>query len=536
MCLKPVIDNSPGVLPASAASTATALQTANKPFRDISGSYAKDAIVRLYRLKLIDGTGSGLFQPNKEVTRAEWMTMLVRLFGIEPVSAAVNPYRDVSRDDWSYPWIMSAVQLGVAEGVSPGKFAPNRAISRQDAAVMIARMAKLNETAAGAAPYPSGYRDQSQIASYALPSVLLMKQLGIMRGDGDSFRPTASITRQEAAMLMDGITQRPDWMKKIRAGKKDNIQMGWQYGQTTKQYIHQVEMSNVNTLSPRWFMMDKDGALAVWGYDAALTEWAHQRGKRIWAMVGNRFDQEATHAMLSDKNKRQSFVTALTKEVRTKNIDGLNVDFENVAPQDRQTFTAFIQELAVSLADVPAVLSVNVSPDMGTDWTEAFDYAALGRSADYIVLMAYDEYWNGASVAGSVSSLPWVKNGLSKLAVHVPASKIIMGLPFYTRDWTIESGGVKALDLSLVEQTATVRSRSLTPSWNPDLGQYVAEYKKQDKLHRIWLEDGRSLGEKTKLGEQLGIAGNAYWSIGGESTDIWVSLRNIRKFASYRFE
>lgn len=59
----------------------------------------------------------------------------------------------------------------------------------------------------------------------------------------------------------------------------------------------------------------------------------------------------------------------------------------------------------------------------------------LGKAADYIVMMGYDEHWAGSSIAGSVASLPWVRDGLLELMKEVPSHKIILGVPYYTREW-----------------------------------------------------------------------------------------------------
>ncbi|MBJ8191911.1 glycoside hydrolase, partial [Bacillus cereus] len=127
--------------------------------------------------------------------------------------------------------------------------------------------------------------------------------------------------------------------------------------------------------------------------DASLSSWAKQNNKKVWAMLGNHSDPVLTHQILSDEKKRAAVIQKLAGYVKTYGLSGINVDFENVSPEDRLSLTAFISELGTSLRKAGAVLSIDVSPDLGTDWTEAFDYEALGRYADYVVLMGYDEHW-----------------------------------------------------------------------------------------------------------------------------------------------
>jgi len=505
--------------------------SAGLPFRDIAGSYAKDAIIRLYQMHLIEGTGQGYFEPAKPITRAEMTAMIGRVFGLEPVDAPISGYIDVAPTSWYYPWVMAAVHSGIATGVTNNVFEPNRLVTRQDAAVLLARAANLSAANDPARAAAGAYHDQADISAYALDAVMLVKRLGLMQGDGRTFRPKAPITRQEAAVLLDRALQRSSWAAQFAKAPDMRIQLGWQYALSTAEYKMRVLQSDINTLSPRWLFLDKTG-LNSSGLDPDLVDWAHRNGKRVWVLVGNRFNRQLTHDVLSDTGKRRALVDDLFNVVNNNGIDGLNIDFENVGGQDRAAFTAFIGELSAALDKVGATLSVDLSPDAGTDWTNAYDYAELGKLADYIVLMGYDEHWGGGT-AGSVSSLPWLQTGLGTLLKVVPSSKVILGLPLYTRNWPDGGAGE---DWSLIQQNEAVRVRGLSPQWQPDLAQYAAQYRFGSKSYRLWLEDGRSLSAKVRMGEQHGVAGYAYWYIGSESADVWTSLRNAMRFSGYRLK
>lgn len=501
------------------------------PYDDIAGSYAQAAIVRLTELGVLRGQTERRFAPAAPVTRAEFVAMLERLLRLSPVNAAIPSYADAPKSAWYYAELQAAVQLGIAQGTSDTSFEPNRPVSRQEAAVLLARTLKLSLPAiGGSATY--GYADASAIADWAGPAVLRLGRLGLMQGDGGRFRPADPITRQEAAVLLDRVRTRDDWASQIDGATADRIQIGWQYGQTTAEYEREIASSGVNLLSPRWFFLGKTGMTA--SVDASLIDWAHARGKQIWALVGNRSDQTLTHQLLSDAAKRAAAIRSLASWAIGYGIDGLNLDFENVAPEDRDDMTRFVGELAAALHAANLTLSVNVSPDLGTDWTEAFDYAAIGRQADYVVLMAYDEHWEGGP-PGSVSSLPWLRGGLDRLLAQVPAAKTILALPFYNRDWTTAGGSTGSTPWSLVQQNAAVSARGLKPVWNAALGQYTANFLQSGVRHDLWLEDGRSLTLKLQAGEQRGIAGYAFWYMGGETPDVWASLGNALRFGSYRF-
>jgi len=505
-----------------------------QPFDDISSSYAKQEIIDLYNKKIITGTSERSFSPKESISRAEFVTVLDRLLGLEPVASPVSPYTDVAKKAWYYGWIQAAVQLGLADGVSASQFAPAKAVTRQEAAVLLARaLKKLNyktET-------KMSFGDDSRIAEWASTSVAAMNGLGLMKGDDKgNFRPSDPISRQETAVMIHRVLQNVNWAAELAAKPKETIKLGWQYGQTTQQYEQTILNANVNTLSPRWYFTGEAGEISD-NTDPSLVAWAKQHNKKVWAMVGNRSDQAATHKLLSSSAARTKAISQLTGFITKYKLDGLNIDFENVAPQDRAALTAFITELSNKLKLLNVTLSIDVSPDRDTDWTDAFDFAALGKLADYIVLMGYDEHWGGGSEAGSNASIGFDEAAVNKLLKLVPSQKVILGVPFYNRDWDLkEDGSVESSEfISLSEQNALISKYEIKPIWNAKVGQYTAAYMKNGIQHKMWVEDGRSLTEKYKLAVNAKLAGLAYWYVGGESPDIWTSLKNADRFLGYSF-
>ncbi|RUT30697.1 glycoside hydrolase [Paenibacillus zeisoli] len=505
----------------------------NLPFTDLVGAYGTYEIASLYNKSIMKGTSPTLFSPDRPITRAESLTVLIRLLKLEPVQGAIAAFKDVPASKWYFGTVQAGVDVGITEGTSLSEFAPEQPLTRQEAAVWLVRALKQSGTSADTAP---AFRDRGEMAVWAVPSITIAQELGLMKGDGGMFRPNAPITRQETAVLMNRVLETGDWASRINQLPASGIQLGWQYNQTTAQYEQSVQKSAVNTLSPRWLFLESNGTISQ-SIDRSLITWAGQHNKKVWVMVGNRFDADATHLMLTDKSKSAAAIKQIGDLVRNYSLDGINLDFENVYPYDKAGLTSFVQGLATRLHNEQAVLSFSVSPDLGTDWTEAFDYAALGKAADYMVLMGYDEHWAGGSAAGSVSSLPWQQNGLDRLIAAVPAGKVILGLPLYTRDWSLNKDGSAAssAELTLAEQNKRVTGYGLHPKWNGTLQQYTAEYTLGTVRHRIWLEDGRSLSRKYVMGTSRGIAGFAYWYVSSESADIWPALRNASRYAGYTF-
>jgi len=500
----------------SPASTAQTI-----PFSDIHNSYAKEEIHTLYQQGIVKGDGNGRFYPLRPVTRAEFVTMLGRTLGLEPVQSPLQPFLDVPYGNWADGWVQAAAQTGLVSGTSPDTFAPEQSITRQEAAAILVRAGGKQTSSLAHVKLA----DQKAVASWALPYVKQAVASGLMTGYEGKFRPRGQLSRQELAVVLSRMMTVP-----ASGGNKSGstLQLAWQYGGTTQDFIRQVQQTPVNVLSPRWFFLDKSGNLTDSG-DAALVKWARQNGKQVWPLVGNRFDAETTHQLLSSAERREAFAARILHLSEKYQLHGVNLDFENIKPEDRAGFTALIEELASVLRPKGVLLTVDVPPNLGTTWSEAYDYKELGRMVDYLVVMTYDEHWTGGPRAGSVSSLAWYTNHLRKITAVVPARKVIAGIPLYTRDWHTAGGKVHSQDLLLQEQYDRLAALKPRITWDAKSGQYIATYTQSGVTHTIWVEDSRSVAEKIRAARALGITGNAYWSIGGGTKDVWTAIGNLNK-------
>jgi spore germination protein YaaH len=153
-----------------------------------------------------------------------------------------------------------------------------------------------------------------------------------------------------------------------------------------------------------------------------------------------------------------------------------------------------------------------------------------------MILMAYDEHWAGSPVSGSVASIGWVERGIRSLLEEVPAHKVILGLPFYTREWqerVLEGGKleVKSKALSMASAQQRIRENKADVVWKEEYGQHFATYTKGEYTFKVWLEDERSIDLKSSLIKKYNLAGAASWRRGFEKPEIWeVLYNNLEKF------
>lgn len=186
----------------SAADTFTYARCASSPkFRDVPASAPEYAAVEtLACAGVVDGYPNGTFQPNRDVTRAEFVKMLDLTIGLQPVANGVTRFTDVPTTAWYAPYVAAAVAKGIVKGTTTTSFAPNATITREQMAVMLARALDLTGTS------QLTFTDTDQIASWALPSVEAAVQAGYLRGLPDgTFEPLAPTTRADAAYVLAAV-------------------------------------------------------------------------------------------------------------------------------------------------------------------------------------------------------------------------------------------------------------------------------------------------------------------------------------------
>jgi hypothetical protein len=150
----------------------------------------------LYKKGVVSGTGNGEFQPQREVTREEFIKML--LLALEyKIEDGDSDFDDVSDDAWYSSYIYSATKNGLVNGVSENEFGIGLPISREDVAVLIWRACQ------GENVSESKFSDDGEVSSYAKNAVNWLKEKGIVAGYEDgSFRPKNLISRAETAKIL----------------------------------------------------------------------------------------------------------------------------------------------------------------------------------------------------------------------------------------------------------------------------------------------------------------------------------------------
>lgn len=293
------------------------------------------------------------------------------------------------------------------------------------------------------------------------------------------------------------------------------------------------EMPGVNVVSPTWFALkeDEQGNIYVHNMaDAGYVSWAHQRDYQVWGLFSNSFDPDLTTKALSDYETRQKIIFELLRLAELYNLQGINIDFENVYEEDKDHLSQFVREMTPYMHEQDLVVSIDVNIRGGSPmWSLFADRAALGEVVDYMMVMTYDQHWRTSPVAGSVAELPWVEQSIRDIIEldGVPSEKILLGVPFYTYQWfeELDENGnvvdVSSKTLFMADVEAIIREKQLEPVYQPDTGQHYVEYEEDGQRVKIWIEDAVSMQARAELVHKLELGGIASWRRGFETPDIW---------------
>lgn len=246
-------------------------------------------------------------------------------------------------------------------------------------------------------------------------------------------------------------------------------------------------------------------------------------------MFSNGFEPDQTSEVLASVEKRFYMIQQLVAFAQLYQLEGINIDFENVYTEDKENLVQFVKELTPIMHEQGLVVSIDVTPKSTSEmWSVFLDREALGKIVDYMIVMAYDEHWASSPKAGSVASIPWVEKSISRIIEEdgVPPGKLILAMPLYTRLWseTPQADGsvkVKSKAIGMKRSDEIIAEQSLKPQLDEASGQHYVEYVEEGITQRIWLEDELSIVNRVNLVHQYELAGVATWARSFQKPAIW---------------
>lgn len=312
----------------------------------------------------------------------------------------------------------------------------------------------------------------------------------------------------------------------------DSYVMTYCYNGTPYIYQASVEKTGdvLDTLSPSSFDANSDGTVTVKCLSKECVHYMQSRGISVTPFFSNHWDRDAGKAALNNIGK---VTKTLAQAVAEYDLDGINIDIENVTEEYRAKYTKLLKKLRQKLPDSIITVAVPANPEnKTTGWQGCYDYKALAKYCDYLMIMAYDESYYG-SEPGPVASGDFVENSIKYALEQTKAEKIVLGVPLYGRYWKDgDSNGGYAITMLDVESIITQhpdasvvyhekeQSAEVIVTLDSDFKMWGGRTLSPGK-YTIWYDNLKALEYKISLINSYGLKGIGSWSIGQEADGFW---------------
>ncbi|SFI08392.1 MULTISPECIES: glycosyltransferase [unclassified Bacillus (in: firmicutes)] len=295
-----------------------------------------------------------------------------------------------------------------------------------------------------------------------------------------------------------------NWDKNSTTSLKDNIR-------------------SLTMLIPEWYRLNEDLTISS-EIKPDIVKLAKENHVKIMPLINN-FTQKGSgadsaliHKLLrAPANVQTKFINDLVKQIETNQFAGINIDFESIPEEDRNELTRFMKELTTVFHQHHLLVTQDVPAADNT-----FDYGALAKEIDRMIVMMYDEHHQTGS-SGPIASNKWFENMLNHL--DIPSEKLIVAFGNYGYDWERNSKK-PAKPLTFSDIMKMTHDSNAKIQWDKISGNPYFRYREGTQDHIVWFLDGMTLYNQMKIALKNDVKGFAFWRLGAEDPTVWKSLRN----------
>jgi spore germination protein YaaH len=313
-------------------------------------------------------------------------------------------------------------------------------------------------------------------------------------------------------------------------------------------YTSQVKATNgsLNVVAPDYFEISKDGNLVVTSkYNQSFIDEMHREGLKVVPYISNNWNRTTGRLGLAN---RVQLVKQITDKINQYHLDGIDVDIEGLTEVDRGNFTDFIKLLNNQIPDKEVSVAVAANPGAWTNgWQGMYDYKTLSLNSDYLMIMAYDENWDGDLSNGPVAGLPWVEKSIQyALNQGISSNKLVLGIPFFGRVWKMDGPTTKGINVNgtgvshilidniiqmydgIVEFDEIQQTPKVTFTIkSTDPTSTVGGIELTAGSYTLWYDNQQSITKKIELVNKYSLKGTGSWSLNQEDPRVWDYFRNV---------
>jgi hypothetical protein len=530
----------------------------NQPFRDVTAGSPQEASLKLlWNAGIIKDTGTHLFEPKKNMNRADYLVWLVQILGWELVKPTKASFINLLPASKYYSYMETAVARKLLTIPPDRKFNPEGTITREEAAVFLIKALDYENIAQKLSYLGQPFKDTTTNTTY----IHMVRDMGLMDGKlVGYFKPKTTLTRGEAAVSLAKLYEKTNSrIKELHAfyaisGSTQmdkitdlhSVSFGWsriQYDTASGKILFNTTTSNANDFYvPGGFLQPL--ALAQGKkIPAQLNVFANNQS----LIKNEKYPQGIglVDYILTNEDERNQLIGDIVKQVvlTSKNgtsgsFDGVVVDFEGLrGTASAQNFNKFLKDLKTGLDLQGKRLLVAVNPRRGNKQAcfDGYDFKTIGEIADRVILMAHDyeakqltaeEMKKGYDLT-PLTPIDEIYHALKTITDKATGvrdtEKIWFQVSFSSAQWKIINGSI-ANSKPILPVYTSIKSRidnkdgmkDMKLDYSEALQNPVLSYSNpaENARYKLWYEDSRSILAKIKLARMFGINGISIWRLG----------------------
>lgn len=360
---------------------------------------------------------------------------------------------------------------------------------------------------------------------------------------GFHFSPMSEEWEKHKYLPWDPDPPIPFVVAKPMSGKVKVKVMGylpyWQFGNV------KLHLDMLDIIAYFGAELNSDGSLGNphhWGTSkmASLIDLAHEKDVLVVLTITN-FNKNSIHSFLSNQSAVKNGIENMVDLVVNNGGDGINIDFEGMAPEDKDLFVDFISKLKTAFDLALGQSHVSIATP-AVNWSKSFDYAKLAQISDALFIMGYNYHWSGGQpgpVAPLVGggkwgkySLEWTVEDYINNGGSENKDKFILGLPLYGIKWQTQDFQVPSKSLgdgkAIFMESCLEEGDKYGWLWDQDSQTTYYMYQ-ADTWYQCWCDTVVSHMLKFDLVSQTNIGGVGFWALGyeGEADDLWFALQQV---------
>jgi poly-beta-1,6 N-acetyl-D-glucosamine synthase len=369
---------------------------------------------------------------------------------------------------------------------------------------------------------------------YIKPTVKDIKISNITTGSSTKSKPTSernSTTSKHPSSNINLLFQvnskeENNYLEKINETNVFAFYVSWDKNSKTSL---KKNIKKINVVIPDWFHLNDDLTVRS-DNQVEIDKIIKKNNVKIMPLISNyrdgKWDRRLVHELISTEEKRSKHVDNLLSLVKDGKYYGVNIDYENIAPTDKDNFVNFIKALSEKFHENGYSVSINLNFQKD----EIFNYKKFINYVDYIIIMLYDEnHLNGKP--GPIASQRWFKNQLDSLE-DISREKLVISLANYGYNWALSSNIPTKL-LTFTEVITLADHKKLKIKWDLENFNPNFTYKDGTQEHIVWFLDASTLYNQLKYSLEIGIPNVALWRLGSEDAGIWEYIDKGKNIGGY---